>query len=71
MKFMKINKEQKLKGSIATYKQPDGVLIVDEKELAEKLASFEGLPESLSFLKASEVAALSRSYLEMRRKLAR
>lgn len=70
MKFRQISKEKKVKGSIATYKQSDGVLVCDEKELAISLMNYEGLPEKLSFIKASELAALARSYLALRDKYA-
>lgn len=65
MKRIPIDKTNKLKYSLATYEQPEGSMIVDLKELAEKISKFQ-FPEKLNFTKSSEIVLLAREYLEYR-----
>lgn len=68
MKREKLNKDKKVKYSIATYVQPDGRNVVDLKELAQKIDKWEMGPEKLNFTRASEIVLLAREYLYYRKK---
>lgn len=64
-----MNKNKKVKTSIATYEQPDGSNICDLDELAEKISKWEMGPEKLNFTRASEIVLLAREFKYMTRQL--
>ena len=65
-----MNKDKKLRYSLASYKQPNDDPCVDLTELAELLAKGPcHIPERLNLTKATELFHLGRAFIAMEREL--